>query len=276
MLNNRSLFSCPVCGGEMEIEQRQYACQNGHRFDRAANGYVNLLLPNRKNSADPGDDRKSLQARRAFLRGGHYEALAKTLREMSFTLCGANPVMLDCCCGEGYYTEYVGAVLKEEKGAVVAGFDISKHGAKMASGMRSGIEYAAASVFRIPVHSEKVSLALHCFAPYCDEELTRILRPGGVLLGVIPGRRHLFGLKELLYSQPYENDEAGYNPKELICRDHVRITGELSLSAQQALSLFEMTPYYYRSEPQARERLLANGGLQTEIEFIVQVLEKRR
>ena len=36
-------FSCPVCGKILFIEQKNYKCENGHCFDIAKQGYVNLL-----------------------------------------------------------------------------------------------------------------------------------------------------------------------------------------------------------------------------------------
>jgi 23S rRNA (guanine745-N1)-methyltransferase len=52
------------------------ACPNKHAFDRARSGYLNLLLSNRKQSAEPGDSPAMLQSRRAFLQGGFYDRMA--------------------------------------------------------------------------------------------------------------------------------------------------------------------------------------------------------
>lgn len=40
-----SLFCCPVCGGPLRDGGRALRCPAGHSFDRAAQGYVNLLPP---------------------------------------------------------------------------------------------------------------------------------------------------------------------------------------------------------------------------------------
>lgn len=52
-----SLFCCPVCGAPLEREERVYRCPGGHSYDIAKEGYTYLLPPNRKHSADPGDDK---------------------------------------------------------------------------------------------------------------------------------------------------------------------------------------------------------------------------
>ena len=34
---------CPICGMELNKDQRSYTCPNHHSFDMARQGYVNLL-----------------------------------------------------------------------------------------------------------------------------------------------------------------------------------------------------------------------------------------
>ena len=46
----RSLFICPVCAAALQREERRYICPAGHSFDRAKEGYCNLLPVNRKHS----------------------------------------------------------------------------------------------------------------------------------------------------------------------------------------------------------------------------------
>ncbi|MBE0772565.1 SAM-dependent methyltransferase, partial [Escherichia coli] len=48
------------------------ACPAGHRFDRARQGYLNLLPVQHKKSLDPGDNAAMVEARRQFLGAGHY------------------------------------------------------------------------------------------------------------------------------------------------------------------------------------------------------------
>lgn len=55
----------------------------GHRFDRARQGYLNLLPVQHKNSRDPGDNLAMVEARRDFLNAGHYAPVAKRLAELA-------------------------------------------------------------------------------------------------------------------------------------------------------------------------------------------------
>ena len=45
---------------------RRFNCIQGHSFDIAREGYVNLLLPNQKHSKSPGDSKDMMESRRSF------------------------------------------------------------------------------------------------------------------------------------------------------------------------------------------------------------------
>ena len=77
-LNNAALLRCPVCGGVMNVIINNFSCVNGHAFDIAKEGYVNLLRTNR--SGDKiGDDKISARCRRDFLNKGYYSILQEYL-----------------------------------------------------------------------------------------------------------------------------------------------------------------------------------------------------
>ena len=268
-------FCCPLCGLPLTAAPDAYRCPSGHSFDRAAKGYVNLLLPNQKNSREPGDDPECLRARHRFLNAGFYAPLADKIGAWAAANAPDHAAVLDCCCGEGYYTRALRHALDAAgKHPQVAAFDISRSGVKLAATRSDPTAFAVASVFRIPVASASVDLALLCFAPFCGAELTRVLKPGGVLLHVLPGKRHLFGLKAALYAQPYENDEQGASADGLTERERVRVSARVRLTAAQAADLLAMTPYAYRTAPDAMARLHEQSELDTELDFIIRILQK--
>lgn len=49
-----ALLACPVCGLSLNRREATFACDNGHVFDVAREGYVNLLLAQNRHSKDPG------------------------------------------------------------------------------------------------------------------------------------------------------------------------------------------------------------------------------
>ena len=92
---------CPVCAGELTREDRVFRCPQGHSFDVARQGYVNLLTVGQKHSKSPGDTKEQVLARRAFLSGGYYAPIAEVLCRLVLPL--RPKAVVDAGCGEGYY-----------------------------------------------------------------------------------------------------------------------------------------------------------------------------
>ena len=78
---NPYLWRCPLCHEPLSLTGRSFTCSNGHSFDQAKEGYVNLLRLNRKHSADPGDNKAMLDSRRHFLQQDFYAPLAAGLAQ---------------------------------------------------------------------------------------------------------------------------------------------------------------------------------------------------
>jgi len=76
-------YICPLCRSELVQDGKQWRCGQNHSFDQAKEGYVNLLPVQKKNSRDPGDNKQMMQARRAFLNAGYYQALSDRVNELA-------------------------------------------------------------------------------------------------------------------------------------------------------------------------------------------------
>lgn len=277
------IWACPVCGEELEQQGRSYRCPNRHTYDLSAKGYLNLLLVNQRKSKEPGDSKLMLAARRNILEAGYFKVLSDALSLLAVHLAeeptgrpADKLTILDAGCGEGYYLESMNAHLREAGvEARLYGTDISKDAITMAAGNGSGIHYAVASSKKLPVLSESVDGIFQIFAPHSDNEFKRVLRSGGRLVTVIPGKHHLYGLKELLYPQPYLNDEAEHPYPSFTILEKQRIRSELVLTEPSAIrDLVMMTPYYWRTEPAMLEKLMGKSELRTPLEFIVTVYGK--
>ena len=72
-----AVLACPVCAEALTLRAADAVCPKAHTFDRARSGYLNLLLSNKKQSAEPGDSTAMLQGRRAFLQARFYDAMAE-------------------------------------------------------------------------------------------------------------------------------------------------------------------------------------------------------
>lgn len=273
-----SLFRCPLCEAPLERLDGVYRCPGGHSFDVAREGYVHLLPPNQKHSALPGDSRDMVLARRDFLSRGYYQPLLNTICNQISGIPGQAPVLLDVGCGEGYYTAGVyEALLAAGKTPRMAGTDISKLALRSAGKRRreGGIEFAVASSYRLPVADGTADALLNCFSPLALEEFHRVLKPGGRFLYVVPGPRHLWELKEILYDQPYPNEEKETPYEGFRYREIVPVDGTIVLERREDIqNLFRMTPYVWKTPKAGAGRLAALERLEVRISFRVHVFEK--
>lgn len=255
------MLRCPVCKGELSFGERTVRCPQNHAFDLAKEGYVNLLR-SAKSGDRIGDDKLSARARRDFLNKGYYAPLKDALVALFADKQGA---LLDICCGEGYYT----AALAANPALQVYGFDISKEMVRLAA-KRGGGRYFVANLAAIPAQDASFDWATHLFAPFNEREFARVLKPGGRLYTVIPGRRHLWGLKERLYENPYPNDEKLPAASLLTLQGTQKVTAAITLASPADIeAVFRMTPYYFHTSPKDKAKLEGLSTLQTEIEFII-------
>jgi 23S rRNA (guanine745-N1)-methyltransferase len=265
-----TIYKCPVCGNALTILKKAYVCENNHTFDRASSGYVNLLLTHQNKSGSSGDNKSMVTARRDFLNKGYYKPLSDAINDEVARLIKdkINPIIFDAGCGEGYYTS--GIERSCNRNIAIYGADISKEAIKCASRCSKSIQFAVASIFNLPVISYSADCILSVFAPYCNDEFKRILKENGEVLACIPGKRHLFSLKEVVYKSPYENDEQGYSLPDftLVSQRKISYIAKIQ-SGADIQNLFMMTPYFYKSPADGVERLYSLEKIETEIEFVI-------
>ena len=260
-----SKLICPVCGGDLTLSGQTLRCAKGHCFDLAREGYVNLLRTSRSGDRI-GDDKLSARSRRDFLNKGYYAPLRDHLVAL---FRGKEGSLLDICCGEGYYTSAL-----QHDGLTVYGFDISREMVRLAAKRGSGT-YFVANMAAIPVADGAFDYATHLFAPFQEKEFCRILKPGGRLYSVIPGRFHLYGLKQAIYDTPYENDEKFPETQYLRLVGTAKISANILLKSREDIeAVFRMTPYYFHTSQQDKAKLDPINALETPIEFIVAEYKK--
>lgn len=257
MIPKKSAFVCPVCGGGLFELSGGLRCFAGHSFDRARQGYVNLLLKNASGKRH-GDDRCMVAARRRFLEKGYYAPLQKAVSRM----LGTDQIVLDAGCGEGYYT----ACFAEQN--QVYGIDISKDAVQAAAGRYKTAAFAVASLAHIPLADQSVDAVVSIFAPEVPVEFARVLRSGGRWITVLPMERHLWELKAAVYNKPYCNP-----PVKPVRSGFVLTRGE-ELQYRIALdntadiaALFQMTPYYYKTSALDQQKLQSLSRLEVGLEF---------
>ncbi len=264
---------CPVCGRPLRKTGQSYICGKGHNFDIAKEGYVNLLLSSAQHAKMHGDNREMIRARRDFLNKEYYRCLQKQLQKTVSSLCCPRnkPVLVDAGCGEGYYTSAMYQALHsdlKEDNFCVYGFDMSKEALRIASKRCSQVHFAVSNLFSMPLSDNSVDLLTELFAPIADREFYRVLKPGGILLLVIPAKKHLFELKQALYDTPYYNEEKVICLKGFSFMKKENVRDKIVLSCQEDIqSLFKMTPYFYHTPVKFIRRLEMLSYLETTIDF---------
>lgn len=259
-----SILLCPVCGEKLDTNGKTCLCKNSHSFDRAKEGYLNLLLSHQHKSKNPGDSPESCKARHAFLSTGYYEEFANKISSLI-----SGKTVLDACCGEGYYTS---KMTKENR--EVYGFDIAKDMIRFASKTEKRVEFFVAGLNKIPVETESVDTLTHLFAPMNDGEFSRILKNDGILIDVIPGKEHLMGLKSVLYQEPYRNLVEPLKSDKFTKVHEEILKYTITVQGEDILNLFRMTPYAYKTAISGEEKLSGLHTLETAVEFVIRIYKK--
>ena len=269
---NAAGFACPLCGGPLLAIGSALRCPAGHSFDLAKEGYAHLLPVQKKRTKDPGDSREMVAARARFLQAGHYELFGRQLAQLCLEAARgqSGPLhIVDMGCGEGYYSREAAALLEQEGVPFeLIGLDISKAAVRRAAKLApAGCSYAVASSFSSPVQTGWADVVLNVFAPFAREEFLRVLRPGGQLFYAVPGPRHLFGLKAVLYEHPYENPVQEVDYPGFTALGQVECEGSIRVEGEAVQDLFAMTPYFWKTPREGAERLAACPAVETPIQF---------
>lgn len=253
------MLICPLCSAPLAPAGNGVACPAGHAFDRARQGYLNLLPVQHKNSRAPGDNQAMVEARRAFLDEGHYAPVAQRLAELAHQRRPRR--WLDIGCGEGYYTAQLAQALPNGEGYAL---DISREAVKRACRRAPQVTWLVASMARVPLAAGSCDFIASVFSPLDWIEARRLLSPGGGLMRVGPTSEHLMELRQALY------DEV----REYVDDKHLaRVPAGMSLAHSEVLNyrlrlidgasranLLAMTPHGWRASAARREAVIERPG----------------
>lgn len=240
-------LGCPRCGSTLRPSGTlSIACENGHSFDVNKRGYLTAIDGR---AGIHGDTAEILEARDAFLARGHYEPIADAVIEQ---LPGSGPLdVADFGCGTGYY---LAQVLAARPGSV--GIAIDASAAAVARAVRATAQpglvadtWAASALL-----ADSADVVLCVFAPRNASEFARVLRPGGRLIVVTPGERHLEQLRaagRVIGIQPEKTrrlDEA-LEP-HFALHSRTTVAAELTLSPGEVDDLTRMGPSGHHPAPE--------------------------
>lgn len=269
------LYQCPLCHQPLLPEASGWRCENRHQFDRAKEGYVNLLPVQHKRSKQPGDSADMMAARRDFLDAGHYQPLQEKVCELFDRVLTAPTLnVLDIGCGEGYYTNAVAQRLQSKSSAHVQGLDVSKVAIRSGARRYPDVTFCVASSHRLPFADNQFDAVLRIYAPCKAEELFRVVKSAGYVLTVTPGPRHLIQFKALIYQDVKLHDEtpetmAGF---ELVEEQSLRYP--MSLNSEESAALLQMTPLAWRARPEVWGVLATTPLFECEADFTLRLWQR--
>lgn len=262
-------FKCPVCGQPLCDEIKALKCENGHCFDVAKQGYVNLLRSQKSSKKRHGDDSLMVNARRDFLEKGYYNCLCNAVCDMLLRFSKPKMTVADLGCGECWYTARLfDALVGQGTQTEICGIDISKQALIAGAKRCPELHLAVASTAELPLADRSCDAVVSIFAPCSESEILRVLKDDGVWIKAFPLERHLMGLKAVIYDEPYENKVERNAPKGFAVADSVEISDVITLqSNEDIVNLFKMTPYYYKTGIKDQNKIFILNSIKTQIQF---------
>lgn len=289
-----SILLCPVCKESLQANEsnKSLSCVNNHSFDRARQGYLNLLLAHKKKSKNPGDSQEMVIARQAFLNSDFYRPISDSLNQIivDAALKTEQPIqVLDIGCGEGYYSQRMHHSLSDHQiEHKLFGLDISKD-AVIAAAKRAKVEAAnasttdksewlVASAIDIPLQAQSIDIATCLFTRLMPESYHKVIKQDGFFICVNTGEKHLIELREKLYDKitkvefdPIKNMGENF---ELV--DHQQVSYQNTLSSQQQIQdLLLMTPHNWRTKAENKESLASLEELTVTIDAQIHVFKAK-
>lgn len=251
---------CPVCKNKLSMVEHSLQCVNGHNFDIAKQGYINL---NMHNSQNTGDNSEMINARSNFLNKGYYSFLLDEINKY----LSKDDKLVDLACGEGYYTS---KFICEDK----VGIDLSKQGLKIASKNDKSTTYLLNSIFHNPLEDNCADKIITIFAPIAKQEIVRLLNDDGSFILVKPDENHLFELKKAIYDNPYLNEIEDIRIDGMYLDKEIKISNTETLNNEDLVNLFMMTPYYNTTSKVDKDKLNNIDNLDVTFSFIIDIYKK--
>jgi 23S rRNA (guanine745-N1)-methyltransferase len=238
-------------------------------------------LAQHKKSKNPGDNDEMIKSRQAFLNQGYYASLSSQITQLiASSNKGFNQNILDVGCGEGYYmNEIKKASLKKEENLSLYGIDISKTAVKLAGKRKMNALLSVSSAYDLPFHDKSFDTIVSVFSPVSASEIDRLLKSEkSQIIMVGPAEEHLKGLTTHIYDEvvPHKGNYSVLdNEKDFVLKKQIEIKDEISVKKEDILDLLRMTPYYWQTTIEIKEKILALDELKTTIHFYIRVYKKR-
>lgn len=257
------MLICPLCKTKLLEEPKRFCCMQGHAYDKAKSGYVNLLIGS--SSKSHGDEEAMVLSRHRFLTQGHYDPLKNSLIKILTELKIQS--LADLGCGEGYYTN----AIQQSTHMDLIGIDLSKSALKLAAKANPMVVYALANITKAPLADHSVQAVLSVFSPIDLKETRRIASDYLILVRPLP--KHLTQLKGVLYDKVNDNPMPDTMLPQMNCILSEEVVFDMTLDQSACSDLLAMTPYTHTSPLKGIEQVKALSSLVVSAQFQVAVFQ---
>ena len=243
LLSNASLFCCPLCKQSFKVQGSSLVCKNKHTYNVAKKGHVNFV---------PGQKPLKYTQELFLARGrvfdqGFYTPVLEKIQTIIENYRKAQKVphlnIVDAGCGQGYYSKR----LADNPFNTVVGFDLSSDAIALAASGAHQALFMVADITNIPVANQSQDVVLDILTQANYKEFQRILKPGGIIIKVIPGEDYLIEIRRLLAGSIQKDDHSDESVINHFQAHHPlnEITGvhyTLPIDSNQAQDFLLMTP----------------------------------
>jgi 23S rRNA (guanine745-N1)-methyltransferase len=224
------LCSVRDCHLPLTREERRLVCPRGHSFDVARSGYINLLQPQERRSAKPGDTAAAVTGRRRIHDLGVTAPLLNGIASMAAAT--SDDVVLDAGCGEAFYLGSLG----RRTGCKAFGVDISIPAIDAAARRYPEDTWIVANADRfVPFADASFSLILSITARMNAPEFRRVLHDYGRLLIAVPAPDDLVELRGPGHDRASRTIDTFAQEFTLVKQQRVTTTADLDATAVQDL-----------------------------------------
>lgn len=245
---------CPHCRQPLHQDGNCFRCAGGHCYDLSARNYLNLA-PAQKQT-EQKYSKELFSARRRVFAAGFYQPLLDAMTALCLREAPQQPLrLLDAGCGEGWFAGELWRELNaNNRQPEILAVDLAKDGVEMAAAGTPQLKCLVADLARLPLPDDSLDIILNILSPANYNEFRRVLRPGGLLLKVIPGEDYLHQVRRALGIAPgHTSDAAALLAGTAAEVTQTRLHYTMPVSTGQAADLLRMSPLSFGHSSAAEE-----------------------
>jgi 23S rRNA (guanine745-N1)-methyltransferase len=270
-----SMLICPICMTQLQQHQASqgFYCDNKHHYDRHKDGYWPLLLANKTKMQ--AISREKMRAKRFLLASGIYTPVINKMAEVLLRLLADKPQIqhLDYQCGDGYYLRALMPSLSELN-AEHWGIDDSENTLFAAAKAGTLANLILSGLKKLPIADSSVDVITILDSPLKGKECQRILKDDGILVMLIPAERHLWQLKQAVYPDLTQKQQALNLPNNIDVIETHEIKFTQDVDGQQAVTLLDMSTFGWRANDELRHGIKSKTSFNLEFEFNLVIAKK--